>query len=56
MSPPQRTEALTRWRAITFETLVTLPIVEAHFMQAAGFADRNHLNVRAGYAVHLAIR
>lgn len=51
----QRAEAFAAWQKLRETSLSMQPVASAHFETAARFADRHHLGLRAGDALHLAI-
>ncbi len=51
----ERADALAQWSLLRLSSLTQLDIDSSCFVDAAQFADRHALNLRAGDALHIAI-
>ena len=50
-----RAKVLATWAALRDASLITLPVLPAHFATATTYADQLDLGLRAGDALHLAV-
>lgn len=55
LSIEDKSSALSKFKRMTDETAIVLPVERLHFRQAALFADAFKLSLQAGDALHLAV-
>jgi predicted nucleic acid-binding protein len=55
LSLEERADVLAAWTMLRNASLVTLPVMPAHFATATTYVERQDLRLRAGDALHLAV-